>query len=172
MKKSKFLFLIFAGLLLCIAFSESYAQDETPLQAAPQKLNNLRRQSVLQELNLSQTQVQKIRRINQENRFLLREAQTQLREATKNLDAAIYADSFNELDIQSKMKDLQLAQVELIKLRSLKELAIRKVLEPAQLSKFRDVRQNFQPKREKRPLERLNRQMNLRNRKFSSRQSP
>jgi len=172
MKKSKFLFLIFAGLLLCIAFSESYAQDETPLQAAPQKLNNLRHQSVLRELNLSQTQIRQIRRINQENRFLLREAQARLREANKNLDVAIYADSFNELDIQSKMKDLQLAQVELIKLSFLKELAIRKVLEPAQLSKFREARQNFQPKMERRPLERLNRQMNPRNRRFSNRGRP
>jgi len=57
----------------------------------------------------------------------------------------------------------------LIKLRFLKELAIRKVLEPAQLSKFREVRQSFQPKMEKRPAERFNRQMNLRNRRFSNR---
>jgi Spy/CpxP family protein refolding chaperone len=121
---------------------------------------------------LSQTQVQQIRRINQENRFLLREAQTRLREATENLDAAIYADSFNEQDIQSKMKELQLAQAEIIKLRSLWELAIRKVLEPAQLSKFREVQQNFQPKMERRPLERLNRQMNPRNRRFSNRGRP
>ena len=172
MKKSKFLFFIYAGLLLCFAFSESNAQDETPLDATPQKLNNLRRQDVLQELNLSQTQVRQIRRINQENRFLLREAQTHLREANKNLDAAIYADSFNEQNIQSKKKELQLAQAELIKLRFLKELAIRKVLEPAQLSKFREVRQSFQPKMEKRPAERFNRQMNLRNRTLSNRGRP
>ncbi|MDQ3374806.1 MAG: hypothetical protein M3521_13080, partial [Acidobacteriota bacterium] len=150
----------------------SYAQDEMPLDASPQKLNNLRRQSVLEELNLSQTQAQRIRRINQENRFLLREAQTRLREANKNLDAAIYADGFDEQDIQSKIKELQLAQAEMIKLRSLKELAIRRVLEPSQLSKFRGVRQNFKQKLEKRPLERLNRQMNLRNRKFGNRGRP
>jgi len=172
MKKSNFLFLIFTGLLLCFAFSASYAQDETPLDSPPQKLNNLRRQNVLEELNLSQNQVRLIRRINQENRFLLREAQTRLREANKNLDAVIYADSFNEQNIQSKMKELQLAQAELIKLRTLKELAIRKVLEPAQLSKFREVRQNFNQKMERRPVERLNRQMNLRNRRLSNRGRP
>lgn len=172
MNKSKLLFFIFAGLLLCFAFSESFAQDEPTLDAAPQKLNNLRRQRILEELNLTQTQIRQIRRINQENRFLLREAKKHLLEANKNLDAAIYADSFNEQNIQSKMKEFQLAQAELIKLSFLKELAIRKVLEPAQLSKFREVRQNYQPKMEKRPAGRLNRQMNLRNRKFSNRGRP
>ncbi len=169
MKKSNFLFLMLASLIVCFNCSQSFGQDEMPINTDTQKRNNLRRQNVLEELNLSQNQVRQIRRINQENRFLLREAQTRLREANKNLDAVIYADSFNERDIQSKMKELQLAQAELIKLRTLKELAIRKVLEPAQLSKFREVRRNFIQKAEGQPLERLNRQMNLRNRRFSNR---
>lgn len=140
-----------------------------PLNTDTQKLNNLRRRGVLEELNLSQTQVREIRRINQEKRFSLRQAQTRLREANKNLDAAIYDDSFDERDIQSKIKELQLAQAEMIKLRSSTELAIRRLLEPAQLSKFREVRRNFIQKAEGQPLERLNRQMNLRNRRFSNR---
>ncbi len=172
MKKSNFLFLMFASLIVCFSCSQSFGQDEMPLNTDTQKLNNLRRRGVLEELNLSQTQVREIRRINQEKRFSLRQAQTRLREANKNLDAAIYADGFDEQDIQSKIKELQLAQAEIIKLRSLKELAIRRVLEPSQLSKFRGVRQNFKQNLEKRPLERLNRQMNLRNRKFGNRGRP
>ncbi len=169
MKKSNFLFLMFASLIVCFSCSQSFGQDEMPLNTDTQKLNNLRRRGVLEELNLSQTQVREIRRINQEKRFSLRQAQTRLREANKNLDAAIYDDSFDERDIQSKIKELQLAQAEMIKLRSSTELAIRRLLEPAQLSKFREVRRNFIQKAEGQPLERLNRQMNLRNRRFSNR---
>ena len=171
--KSKFLFLMLAGFLVCTSFSEAFGQDETESEiSAPQKLNNRRRQNVLQELNLSRNQVQQIRRINQENRSLLQAAQARLRQASRNLDTAIYADTFNESDVQSKMKELQTAQIEIIKLRTFKESAIRRVLETAQLSKFREARQNFEPQRETRIDNRLIRQTNPRNRKFINRARP
>ncbi|MBA3334303.1 MAG: periplasmic heavy metal sensor [Acidobacteria bacterium] len=171
MKKSKFLYFILASLFVCLSFSNAFSQDEPPSDAPP-KMNNSRRQNILQELNLSQNQIRQIRRINQENRSLLRATQDRLREASKNLDAAIYADVLNEPDIQSKMKELQMAQTEMIKIRAFKELAIRKVLEPAQLSKFREASQNFQPKMEKSGAEGLYRRLNRRNRKFNSRARP
>ena len=170
MKNSKFLILILAGLLICSSFSQGFGQNETETEiTAPQKLNNHRRQNVLQELNLSRNQIQQIRRINQENRSLLRAAKTHLLESSRNLDAAIYADNLNEAGVQSKIKDLQTAQIEIIKLRASKELAIRKVLEAAQLSKFREARQNFEPQREKRTNEEFNRETNPRNRRFRNR---
>lgn len=69
MKKSNFLFLMFASLIVCFNCSQSFGQDEMPLNTDTQKLNNLRRRGVLEELNLSQTQVREIRRINQEKDF-------------------------------------------------------------------------------------------------------
>lgn len=171
--KSKFLFLMLAGFLICTSFSKAFGQDETESEiSAPQKLNNRRRLNVLQELNLSRNQVQQIRRINQENRSLLQAAQARLREANRNLDAAIYADIFNESHVQSKMKELQTAQVEIIKLRTFKEAAIRRVLEATQLLKFRQARQSFEPQREARRNEALNRQDNPRNRRSLNRARP
>jgi Spy/CpxP family protein refolding chaperone len=174
MLKFKFLFFIMAGFLICVNFSQIYAQDETASDdaAANQKLNNPRRQGVLRDLDLKPVQTRQIRQINQESRDELRAAQTRLRAANKNLDAAIYADNLNAADIQTKTKELQLAQTEMIRLRAMKELAIRKVLDSAQLSKFREARQDFEPQREKQTNERLNRQTNPRNRQFRNRARP
>lgn len=174
MLKFKFLFLMVAGLLICVNFSQINAQDETAFDEAAtnQKLNNSRRQSVLRDLNLSPVQAQQIRRINQEGRISLVEAQARLRAANKNLDAAIYADNLNMADVQTKIKDLQSAQSEVIKLRATKELAIRKILDSPQLSKFREARQDFAPPRENRTMERLNRKINPRNRQLRNRVRP
>ncbi len=54
------------------------------------------------------------------------DAQQRQREATRNLDRAIYADSLNEPEIAARLKDLQNAQAEIAKLRSLNELEVRK----------------------------------------------
>lgn len=171
--KLKFLFLILTGFLIFTSFSEGFAQDESESEfSAPQKLNNRRRQNVLQGLQLTRNQIQQIRRINQENRLLLQAAQARLREASRNLDAAIYADNFNEFDVQFKMRELQTAQVEIIKLRTFKEASIRRVLEATQLSKFREARQSFEPQRAARRGEGLNQQTNQRNRKFINRARP
>lgn len=73
----------------------------------------------------------------------MQEAQQRFRQANRALDAAIYADSPNETDVQARMKEVQLAQAEIIKIRTTSELAIRKVLTPEQLVKFRELRENF-----------------------------
>ena len=65
------------------------------------------------------------------------------RAANLALDEAIYADSPNDADVQARMKEVQLAQAEIIKIRITSELAIRKVLTPEQLVKFRELREKF-----------------------------
>jgi Spy/CpxP family protein refolding chaperone len=94
-------------------------------------------------LNLSREQIQQIRRINQTRRPSMQEAQMRFRAANRALDEAIYADSPNDADVQARMKEVQLAQAEIIKIRITSELAIRKVLTPEQLVKFRELREKF-----------------------------
>lgn len=160
MKKFSHRALICALFLLTVSFSAAKAQDETPAEAAPQNFNQARRPNLLIELDLSQNQIQQIRRINADKRLLLRDAQQKMREANRALDQAIYADEADETEIQARLKDAQLAQAEVTKIRSATELAVRRVLTPNQLVKFREIRQRFIERMENNPNGRQNRPAN------------
>jgi len=171
MKEFKFLSLVFAGLLIVFSSSAVKAQDEMPPTDAPGKqFARQRRPNLMAELGLTQNQRQQIRRINVEKRPLLREAQQRLREANRNLDQAIYADNVIESEIQARLKEVQTAQAELIKMRLTNELAVRRLLTAEQLSKFRDLRERFSREMENNQDRRQQRRgLNLR-RRFNNRQ--
>lgn len=106
------------------------------------------RGQLLRELGLSQEQFQQIRRMNQERKPIMDAAHRRLNEANRALDQAIYADTLNEQDIEAKMKEVQAAQSEMVRLRFMNELQVRKILTPEQLVKFRDLREKFERMRE------------------------
>ncbi len=163
MKKLNSPTLIFIALLLAISFSTVRAQDEMPPTDEPnQNFNRKPRPNLLAELDLSREQIQQIRRINREKQTLRRAAQMRLDEAKRNLDEAIYADVANETEVQSQLKEVQLAQAEVFKIRSTTEFAVRKVLNPEQLSKFREIRRRFMERLENRPNLPRNRQRRMR----------
>lgn len=171
MKKLNYTALIFAGLLLTVSFSTVKAQDEMPPNDVPQQdFNQSRRPNLLAELDLSPNQIQQIRRINREIQPLMREAQQTLRGAKRSLDQAIYADNANETEVQNRLKNVQNAQVEIIKIRSTTEFAVRKVLTPEQLVKFREVRQRFMERMENSLKERKNRSLNTPEQRLINRQ--
>lgn len=171
MKKYNYKTLILTILLLTVSFSAVRAQDEIPPgEAAPQNFNQARRPNLLAELDLSPNQIQQIRRINADKRPLVREAQQQWREANRRLDQAIYADSADEIEIQARLKDAQIAQAELIKIRSATELAVRQILTPDQLVKFREIRRRFMERMENLPKRFKNRSLNAPNQRLLNRQ--
>ena len=102
------------------------------------------RQNVLMQLGLSREQIQKIRRINQEQKPLMDEAQRHLREANVALDLAIYSDQTSDTDFEARLKDVQIARAEVAKLRFSNEYAVRKILTPEQLVRFRELRRRFE----------------------------
>lgn len=106
------------------------------------------RGALLRELGLTKEQFQAIRRMNQARKPLMDAAQERLHDANKALDEAIYADTLNEQDIQAKMKEAQLAQAEVVKIRFMNELEVRRILTPEQLVKFRELREKFEKMRE------------------------
>jgi Spy/CpxP family protein refolding chaperone len=170
MKKYNYATLILAGLFIIVfSFSTVQAQEEMEADAPKQNINQKPRPNLLAELDLSQNQIQQIRRINQESKLSRREAQLRVREAQKALDQAIYADAANEVEIQTKLKNLQLAQAEIVKLRSTTEFAVRKVLTPEQLVKFREIRRRFMEASESRLNQPRNRQFNNANKPFNNR---
>jgi Spy/CpxP family protein refolding chaperone len=150
MRKLRLFSLIVTLFVFGLAIAETRAQEEMPPEEQRPPLERVRRPNLLEELGLSREQIQQIRRINQARRPLMQEAQQRFREANRALDMAIYADSPNDADVQARMKDVQLAQAEVIKIRTQSEFAIRKVLTPEQLVKFRELRERFMRRMENR----------------------
>ena len=105
------------------------------------------RPNLLAELGLSPEQVQQIRRMNQERRPAMMQAQRRMRLANRDLDQAIYADNFSEADFQARLKEFQAAQADMARLRFESEMSVRKVLTPEQLVKFRGLRAQFADRR-------------------------
>lgn len=144
MKNFNILSLIFTLLILGFSFTSVKAQDDTPDDVKSSSVRRIqRRPNLLQELNLSREQIQQIRSINQSRKPLMQESQIRLREANRALDEAIYADTPDETLIQERLKAVQLAQAEHIKNRTQIEFAIRRVLNPDQLVRFRELRRQL-----------------------------
>lgn len=154
-------------LLLMLTFSAVKAQREVNLPK--QQFKEPARPQLLRELGLTQEQIRRIRLINSENKERMREANFRLREANRNLDAAIYADNADETFIELKLREFQSAQAEIAKIRAVTELEIRKVLTPEQLIRFREMRQRFEQMRQNR---RNNRQMEDFQNRPSNRKNP
>lgn len=138
-------FVIFAAAIGVAAQDPTAAQpSETPQPNANQDT----KATLLRQIGLSQDQVRQIRRMNIERKPLIDGAQQRLREANRTLDEAIYSDTPDENLIQERVKEAQLAQAEVIRLRSMNELALRRILTADQLTRFREMRQSFVTARE------------------------
>lgn len=142
--------LIIFGCLLIFPTVFANAQD---LQERP----NVQPRRLLEQLNLSREQIQKIRRINQEKQPLMKEAQEKLREANRALDLAIYAETANEEEVKNRLKDVQTAHAEVLRIRTVMEFEVRKVLTAEQLAKFNRLREEFMRQLEERRQENENR---------------
>jgi len=101
------------------------------------------RPNLMAQLGLSQEQIQQFRKLNAEHRPLMNEAQRRLRDANRELDMAIYADSVSDEVVYAKLKVFQDAQAEVNRLRFSNELNIRRILTQDQLVRFRDMRRQF-----------------------------
>jgi Spy/CpxP family protein refolding chaperone len=159
MKKLNPLF-IFLILFLSVNFVSAQIDDGNPPP------NNYERPqngfSLLRELGLNQDQIRQIRIINRDIKPLRQEALERLETARQKLDESVYSDSADEAAIQANIREVNEAQAEMLKLRIRSELAIRKVLTPQQLSKFREIRRNFAERKDQRQTRR-ERNQNRRN---------
>lgn len=147
MKRPNFTYLIARGAVLVLLFTVlatlSMAQDEPdqrqrPRQFVPQRPGA--QPNLFRELGLSQEQIVQFRRLNAAARPRREQAQRRLREANRALDAAIYADAINDQEFETRLKAFQDAQTEVTRLKFTDELAIRNILSPEQLVKFRELR--------------------------------
>jgi Spy/CpxP family protein refolding chaperone len=123
-------------------FAQDVKTDEQQPQNNQPAVDN--KITLLRHLGLTREQIQQIRRINAERKPLMDAAQQRLKEATKQLDDAIYADNVAEGEFQERLKNVQLAQAEVSRIRFANEFAIRRVLTPEQLVKFCELRDRFE----------------------------
>lgn len=151
MKRSTLLRSLFISLALSLAVASAFGQDGSPNQEPVRPANNFVQQGpeLLRQLGLTQDQVQKIRRLNMARKPLMDEAQRKHAEANRALDEAIYSDEVNDETVAARIKDVQLAQAEIIKIRSMSEFAIRRILTTEQLVRFRELQRRFAETRER-----------------------
>jgi len=171
MKKLNLLALIFTAFLLTVSFTNARAQDEMPPTDEPkQNSNTPNRPNLLAELDLTKDQIRQIRLINREQQPLVREAKQRMLEANRVLDQAIYDDVIDESVIQTRLKEAQTAQAEFTKIRASTEFAVRKILTPEQLVKFREIRLRFKERNNNRLIQPGNRPFNNQNQRLNNRQ--
>ena len=124
-----------------------YAQDGPPPGDGPRD-GDERRPNLLAELGLSPEQIQQVRRMNRERRPVMVQAQRRMHEANRALDMAIYRDTVNDEEFQTRLKEVQAAQSDLARLRFENELSVRRILTADQLVRFRDLRRRFEQERQ------------------------
>ncbi|MFL6373702.1 MAG: Spy/CpxP family protein refolding chaperone [Pyrinomonadaceae bacterium] len=128
-----------ALLIIAIAFcSVGILAQETPREAPQDTRPNL-----MQQLGLTPDQLRQIRQLNQQRKPQIEEAQGRVKQANQALDAAIYSDNVDEAEVKARLSDLQQAEAEVARIRFTNELAIRRILTPEQLGRFRELRQQF-----------------------------
>ncbi len=126
-------------LLAASAFGQGGdAENDTNATDLPRPRPNL-----LRELGLSSDQIRQIRILNAELKPTREAAQRQLRDSNRELDQAIYAEVADEALIADKLQRYQTAQAALAKINFENELAVRKILTPDQLIRFREMRRRF-----------------------------
>ncbi len=142
-----FIFCIVA--LTAFGSSTANGQDGKPAEASPtpDAKQGTKRPELFRMLGLTQDQVVRIRRLNMARKPQLDAAQDRLKNAMVSLDRAIYADTLDETDVVAKLKEEQQAQAEVQRLRFAGELAVRKILTPDQLVRFRDLRERLASER-------------------------
>ncbi len=142
--------LIFSVLLLGLVSAGVFAQSGTPFRSDSNEMPTDDRGSIIARvLELTDAQRVEIQAVNQKQRQLLRLAQLRLQTARAAADMAIYADVLNEADVEAKVQEVAMAQAEIIKIRMMSEIAVRSVLSPEQLVKFRALRERFAEQRRK-----------------------
>lgn len=150
-------------LFFLLPATNAFAQNDT------EQMQNERQRDLADMLNLSVEQREQIRKIREENAVEHRAARQRYNQAQRALDEAIYAENANEAMIEERAREVGAAQAQLLRLRVLTELKIRRVLTDEQLNTLRQLRQQarrdareqrrmdnaLDPERERRQRERL-----------------
>ena len=134
----------YSALLLTIACAAATvaqtAGEPADVRPAPARQG---RGAVIRTLDLTPAQLGQLRSINQERRPLEQAARRRFQDAQKALNDAIYSDTATEQDFQARLAEFRSAQGDLATVRFTTEMAVRRLLTPEQLVRFRNIRKDF-----------------------------
>jgi Spy/CpxP family protein refolding chaperone len=138
-----------SALLLCAAGVEVRAQPggESPppsQEGAAPPAGPRDVVALLRRLNLTPEQVGQLRAIRQQHQLEARPLLRRLNQARRALDEAIYADGLNEELIRERSREVAEAQAAVLRLNTLVEVRVRRILTAEQLQRFRDLRREAQ----------------------------
>lgn len=128
------------------AAAQAQAGTETPpaqAETAPTSRRHGRKDghgALLSRLNLTPEQREQIRQIRQQTEAEGRQLMRRMREARRALDLSIYFEDADETVVEARTRELAAVQAEALRLRTLTELRIRRVLTPEQLNVLREIR--------------------------------
>ncbi|HQZ82243.1 MAG TPA: Spy/CpxP family protein refolding chaperone [Pyrinomonadaceae bacterium] len=141
---------ILLGAFALLGLTQQALSQETPQPVNGRSVQAKavdKREAIMRELGLTDEQKAQLRDLNKARKPQIQAAQKTFRDAMKALDAAIYADVFDEYAYNLRLSDLQKAQAEMQRLRFENEVNIRKILTPTQLDSFRNLRRRFAAER-------------------------
>lgn len=132
-----------AAMLLAVVLGVSVrAQDNPPPQESPNDGPNRPMPDLGRALGLNPDQLRQLWAINQRTAPQFRRARQRVQEAREELDIALYGDVVDESVVTAKIEELNLAQGEMERLRTIREFRIRQLLTPEQLIILRRIRNN------------------------------
>src|SRR4051812_10267887 len=122
-------------LAIFLSVSTAAAQDAKPADASPatdaqhpgMRSPNDQHLEMLHRLGLTEEQMQQIKKIHIDQKQNMDPAQKRLRDATRALNDAIYADQVNDADVQSRLNEVQAARGDVETIRYATELSVRHV---------------------------------------------
>lgn len=112
--------------------------------------------SLLRLLNLTPEQVEQLRALREQHEAEARPLLRRLGQARRALDEAIFADVLDEELIRERAREAAEAQAALLRLNTLAEVRVRRVLTAEQLQRFRDLRREAQARQRLRRQQRRN----------------
>lgn len=137
---------IFIALVFCLPLTAAaqrvLPQDAQAVEPATPRPNLLR------ELGLSFEQIQSVRKLNADRKPVEMQARRRFQAASRELNKAIYADTAGDEVFEARLKEFQSAQAEIARIKFTSELAVRRLLTPEQLERFRGLRNRFADARE------------------------
>jgi len=134
------------ALLLSPLCAPAVAQEQDEPEAQPQATPRrpAREINLMQRLNLTREQRQRLREIRQQSEPELRDLARRVRLARRALDEAVYADAADEALVEQRSRELAVLQNLLTHTRAVTEMKVRRVLTDEQLRLFRNLRRQAQ----------------------------
>jgi len=134
------------ALLLSPLCARAAAQEQEGPEARPSATPRqpAREINLMQWLNLTREQRQRLREIRQQSEPELRDLARRVRLARRALDEAVYADAADEALVEQRSRELAVLQNLLTHTRAVTEMKVRRVLTDEQLRLFRNLRRQAQ----------------------------